>query len=371
MKLLEQWDIVQGEPGTDRAMCTFPSVIRLANEELLLAYRIGSTKDSDDETVELRRSADGGRTWSPPIRPFATVLDGVRGSLKLLYFTELTPGHLLGCAMWVDREAFPGKPLFDAETEGCLPMAILIAESQDHGHSWSAWRRVKLPAEVGPPSLTAPLLSLGDGVLAMSIESNKTYEDGSRWMQRVVHFRSRDRGRTWPEKVVTGEDLTGRVFNWDQRAAVGADGRVATFTWTYDSQTKSYRNIHRRVSTDQGRTWSVPEDLGITDQAGRPAILPDGGVVLPWVDRFVDRAIKVRRAPALDAPFAADSEVTLYRLPAVPSAGTQTTGDLLAEMGVWTYGLPFAEALPDGEVLVFYYAGDDRQLDLRAARVRV
>ena len=189
MKLLEQWDIVHGEPCTDRAMYTFPAVIRLTNVELLLSCRVGSTKDSDDETIELRRSADNGRTWTPPTRPFSTKVDGVQGSLKLLYFTELAPDRLLGCTMWVDREAHPGRPLFNAETEGCLPMAILIAESRDQGHTWSAWHRVELPAEVGPPSLTAPLLSLGDCVLAMSIESNKTNGDASRWMQRVVHFR--------------------------------------------------------------------------------------------------------------------------------------------------------------------------------------
>jgi hypothetical protein len=171
--------------------------------------------------------------------------------------------------------------------------------------------------------------------------------------------------------VVTGEDPTGRIFNWDQRAAVGPDGRVATFTWTYDSLEKRYRNIHRRLSVDRGRTWSGAADLGIADQAGRPAVLPDGGIVLPWVDRFGDRSIKVRYASALDAAFDPVSEVSVYRLQPEVSRATQTTGELLAEMGVWTFGLPYAEALSAREVLVLYYAGDDRRLDIRAARVRL
>jgi hypothetical protein len=367
MKLLDQWCVVQGVPGTDRAMSTFPAVIWLPPGELLLAYRIGSTKDSDDEAIEVCRSSDGGRTWTLPERPFASVLNGVRGSLKVLYWTRVAPDRLLACAMWVDRQAWPGQPLFNAATEGCLPMAIVVAASADGGRSWGSWDRVALPPEVGPPSLTAPLLVLGPGRLAMSIESNKDWQDASPWMQRVVHFHSVDDGRTWPACVVTGEDPSGRIFNWDQRVAQAADGSLATFTWTYDSRAKVYRNIHRRVSRDQGQTWSAPEDLGITDQAGHPAVLADGSVVLPWVDRFGDRSIKVRRAASLDGPFAAASEVRLYELPTPPAAGRQSTGELLADMGVWTFGLPFACALPDGTVLVLFYAGDAGQLDIRAA----
>ena len=76
------------------------------------------------------------------------------------------------------------------------------------------------------------------------------------------------------------QDPTGRIRNWDQRVNVAPDGRLVSFTWTYDSDTVSYRDIHRRISADEGLTWTDPEPLGITDQAGHPAILPDGRVVL-------------------------------------------------------------------------------------------
>ena len=48
----------------------------------------------------------------------------------------------------------------------------------------------------------------------------------------------------------------------------------------------------------------------------------------------------------------------------------RTTGDDLVEMGTWTYGLPYAEALPDGDVLVVHYAGDAGAVDIRLARLR-
>jgi hypothetical protein len=38
-------------------------------------------------------------------------------------------------------------------------------------------------------------------------------------------------------------------------------------------------------------------------------------------------------------------------------------------MGLWSFGLPFAEALPDGSVLVVYYAGDAARMDVGWAKL--
>ena len=307
--------------------------------------------------------------WSQPWRPFGeTWVDGKSGTLKICYLSELTPGRLLAASMWIDRTSYPGQPLFNAETEGCLPMDILLAESSDAGKSWTAWRKVPMPAEIGPASLTNPILKLKNGSLAMSIETNKHYFDPSRWYQKVVFFHSNDGGASWGEPIVAGQDPTGRIFNWDLRCAVAADGRIVTFAWTYDTQTTKYVNIHRRVSQDNGYSWSPAEDLGITDQAGPPAMLPDGRIVLPWVDRFGSHSIKARLAEDIAAPFDPASEVVIY------THGSQAkrddkTGDLLAEMSLWSFGLPFATALANGEVLVVYYAGDDKAMDIRYARI--
>jgi hypothetical protein len=267
--------------------------------------------------------------------------------------------------MWVDRETYPGKPLFNAQTEGCLPMEIVLADSYDLGASWSAWRVVPMPDEIGPPSLTTAVMKLNDGTLALSIETNKAYLDTSPWYQKVVLFHSTDKGRTWGPPVTAGFDPTGRIYNWDQRAGVTPDGRIAAFLWTYDTTTHSYLNIHRRVSPDGGRTWSQADDLGFADQAGHPAILPDGGVVLPFVDRFGSQCIRARWAPDAAAPFDPETDVVIYAHQAAQPKSAQTGGttDALVDMGKWSYGLPYAEALPDGDVLVVHYAGNSSAMD--------
>ena len=372
MKIVERGILAESEPGTHRAVTTFPALAVLAGGGLLATCRAGSGKDGADECPELFRWDGKARRWSAPSRPWtAPTVDGVRGSLKICYLTETAPGRLLAAGMWVDRQTYPGGGLFNPETEGCLPMAVVLAESDDVGRTWSTWRVVPMPEEIGPPSLTSPVFCLADGTLGMSIESNKHYDDGSRWYQKVVLFHSRDGGLTWGDPVVAGEDPSGRIFNWDQRVGVAPDGRIAAFLWTYDSEANKYLNVHRRLSADGGLTWSRAQDLGFADQAAHPAILPDGRVVLAWVDRYGTHSIRARLARSVDADFDSGSEVVLYTHGSSASQDSpeDETGELLSEMSLWSFGLPFAETLPDGSVMVVYYAGDAESMSCYWARL--
>lgn len=371
MEIVGKGILARSAAGTGRAALTFPSVVALADGTLLATCHAGSEKDSVDEQVEFYRSGDGGRTWSEGQRPFAPAqVNGMRGSFKACYVTELEAGHLIATCMWIDRQTYEGKPLFNGETEGCLPTAILLADSHDGGATWTSLRVVPMPVDIGPPSLTNPILKLADGTLILSIETNKHYLDSSKWHQRVVFFHSGDGGQTWDQPITVGEDVSGRIFYWDLRAGVAPDGRIGAFSWTYDSEVNKYLNIQRRISADGGRTWAPHEDLGFADQGAHPAILLDGRVVLAWVDRFGSHSIRARLAAAIDAPFAADTEVVVYAHEVVASA-TDNTGELLTDMSLWSFGLPYGEVLPDGDVMVVYYAGTEEAVDVHWARLRL
>lgn len=378
MRVIARSTLNPAAPGTRRAAATFPTFTVLADGSLLASYSIGSTKDSDDLTVELRRSDDGGATWHEPVRPFETSVFGRRGSLKFAPITRLDGDRLILVCLWIDREAFPGRPLFNPETEGCLPMAILLADSVDGGGTWTPWRPVPMPPDVGPPSLTTGLLRFPSGRLLLSVETNKTYLDASPWFQRVVHLWSDDGGATWSPPLTVVADPTGRTANWDQRGAVTDDGRLVSFAWIYDFEAVAYRNIRRRISLDEGRSFGEPADLGFADQPGHPALLPDGRVVLAWVDRFGTKSIRARIAPSIDAAFDPDSEVVLFdaELEArdEASAGTSgaTTGDALVDMQAWSYGLCHADTLPTGDVGVVHYApGPTGGIEIRWVRLAI
>ena len=102
-------------------------------------------------------------------------------------------------------------------------------------------------------------------------------------------------------------------------------------------------------------------------------------MVVAWVDRFGTASIRARQADAIDAPFDAATEVVVHR-PGDPverpttidTTDATAVGEALVDMGTWSYGLAFAEALPDGDVgVVHYAAGAGGGTDVRWARLRL
>lgn len=362
--------ISYGESETPRAVLTTPSVAALSNGFLLATLRTGSSKDSADETVELYRSVNNGTSWEQTPNPFHKArVSKAQSSFRICHITEISPNHLIAASMWIDRQSYPDQPLFNPITEGCLPMGIFLADSYDQGQTWGDWRIVEIPKDVGPPSLTNPILRLSDGTLILSIETNKEWHDDTKWYQRVVFLHSTDFGKTWSEPSTVSFDPSGRIYNWDQRACVSAEDHIATFAWTYDTVAHKYLNLHRRISRDSGKSWSEPEDLGFSDQAAHPAILPDGRVVLAWVDRFKTQSIRARIAPDIYSPFDPASEIVIYQHHANFKKQSANLSDDLQEMGLWTFGLPHCTAMPNGEVFVVYYAGDTSTMDIHFSRI--
>jgi hypothetical protein len=359
VRIVAQGVISAPEPGTARAVAKQCHLVGYPDREILVTYRVGASSDSEQGNGEIRRSTDGGRTWGPAETPWPTSFGGRRGTIYAPSLTLLGGEHLLACVLWVDREAFPGQVLFNPATEGCLPMKILLANSTDRGRTWTAFREVVMPDDVGPPSLTSPVRRLKSGRLLLSIETNKPYLDTSKWFQRVVYLYSSDEGVSWTPPVTSTQDPTGRIRNWDQRVNVAPDGRLVTYTWTYDSETVMYGDIHRRLSRDEGVSWTEPAPLGITDQAGHPAILADGRVVLPWTDHFETFSLRARLARSIDDDFDPSTEVVLHQAPAAVAGEGTDGGEALLAMAAWTFGSPFALPLSDGTVLISAYVGAD------------
>ena len=370
MKIESSGILCSSKINSNKACYTFSSFVSLSNGSILATVRGGKNKDSELEGVEFFRSDDEGKNWSEPLAPFNNVeVDNLKGSLKLCYLTEISDSHIIASFLWIDRSTIPGKELFNAETEGCLPMKILLADSYDNGSTWSKLRKVNLPNEIGPPSLTNPIMKLPNGKLIMSIENNKHYYDQSKWYQKNVFICSIDNGKTWSKPYLAAGDKTGRIFNWDLRCGVNDSGIITSFAWTYDSVKKNFLNIHQRISNDEGNTWSQPKDLNISDQPSHPAILKNGKVVLAYVDRFKDQSIKVRASDNLNASFDKTSEITIFNQNKIKQ-NSKDLGGLLADMNMWSFGLPYADVLNSGKVLVFYYAGNDKKMDLHWTRLK-
>ncbi|HVF09793.1 MAG TPA: sialidase family protein, partial [Abditibacteriaceae bacterium] len=120
------------DPQSSTRVACFPSLARLSDGRILCTFRVGSTKESADETVRIAESADEGRTWQLTSFQPATDLNGVPGSLRFGHLIETKSNYLLLATTWVNRED-PTLPVAHPETGGCLELELVIFRSTNGG----------------------------------------------------------------------------------------------------------------------------------------------------------------------------------------------------------------------------------------------
>lgn len=365
--------VFEGAPGSDRQSATFPLPCVTPGGRWLCAFRAAPSKGRNaGQRTLLTWSDDQGRSWAKPIEPFEPLSINSRpGRMRIAGLTALEGGRLLAAINWVDCPE-PDMPYFNETTEGLLDTRVLLSISDDHGQSWSPPRLMDTsPFEV-PTPLTGPVLRFPDGALACQFELNKPYEDPAPWRHASVLMFSEDGGLTWPRHSVVTQDPDNRVFYWDQRPSVLADGRILDVFWTFDREAAAYLNIHARESLDGGRTWSSLWDTGVPGQPGPIFARADGSLAMPYMDRTAAPVLKVRQSSDGGRTWMADGELVVHKC----VGPTQTTAkasmqDAWAEMYKFSVGLPNTAPLPGGGALLVYYAGPETDVTaIRWAVVR-
>jgi hypothetical protein len=359
MQIRDRGVVFLGAADSEYASACFSGPCVLPSGRWLVAFRAAPRKsDTRPQRVVVTVSDDAGRSWRPPVEPFARVqVDGRPGDWRCGQPTALGGRRVAMALYWVDASN-PSLSFYNAETEGLLDSYIFQAFSDDDGDTWGPPQRVDTSPYHVPTPITGPMLRLPDGCWAIQFETNKTYLDRSPWHHQAVLLFSGDGGKTWPEHVDVGSDPTGRVFYWDQRPAVLADGSMLALFWTFDRQTAAYRNIHARASRDSGRTWGPIWDTGVPGQPAPAVSLPGGRVAMVYVDRERVPLIKLRASADGGRTWPASTELVLDdRLDRAQQASKGGMDEAWSEMAAFSLGLPQTAALPGGEVLVVYYAG--------------
>ncbi len=373
MKIAGQGIVFRGEKGTRRSSCAFPGIAVLPGGRWVCGFRAAPLKkESAGQHVLIVLSDDEGKTWAASSSAFIPPgIDGRPGLFRAAYPASLGGGSVLAALCWVDHSD-PGLPFFNEETEGLLDTRIFLAASEDGGASWSEPRLVDAAPFRVPTPLTGPVLVFPNGERALQFELNKTYFDRSPWRPASVLMFSPDGGKSWPRTSIAAQDPANRVFYWDQRPGLLADGSLLDLFWTYDRAASEYLDIHARLSRDNGASWSHLWDTGVAGQPGPPVALPDGRIAMVYVDRTGAPAIKLRLSGDGGKTWPRSSEIVLYQTGlGSQSARKSSLQEAWTEMEKFSLGLPAAARLPEGDILVIFYAGPEPDLtDIRWLRVR-
>lgn len=370
MQIIDYGKIFTGRPDSEGAKTCFPTVVRLANGELLASFQAASVKNGIDSKAMLARSLDGGRTWTEPEALFDPVLNGKTGVLHLAYISQLASNKLIASVLWCDHRNDPSLEFFNSQTGGVLPIESCISFSEDNGKSWSMLVAIdKGDLKQTPTPAMGPIHKLENDLLICPFETSKDYEDTAVWRHKAAYFMSYDNGKTWPTYKVVAHDPECKIFYWDHRIANLGKGRLVDLFWAYDAVAQKELNVYISRSDDFGDHWSVPARTPLVGQPW-PIAIKDDQFAIVAVDRNVSQTITLCMTQNGGKSFDASEPLILYDNKTGPSQ-KKFLNDQLVEMSNWAYGLPSGICLPEGVVMVVYYAGDDRVTDINWCKIKL
>jgi hypothetical protein len=353
----------------------FPSLCVLRSGAILAGYQIGSQKHAPDGTIRLSRSDDGGLTWQEIPFQFETTRHGVAGSLAAVELVEVEPQRLLLFSTWFDRSD-PDRPLFDPVTEGILKSRQVMAISTDGGHTWSSWRELATPGLTGCAT-TGPVLQWSNGTLAYAFESFKEFDDPKPARHAAWLLISYDGGETFepPRKVAQHPQHT--LYYWDQRLCPAVEsGSFIGLFWTHDLAAKRDRPVHWFQSSIYDPDESkLPLQTTIPGQIAAPLLLDDQRLLAFVVNRESPGTLTLWLSPDGGQTWPQESHWVVHRhLELAQLTQGQDNIDFKAyweDMGKWSFGHPVIRRLPDGKILLGYYAGTPDSMSIHWVRAQI
>jgi hypothetical protein len=304
----------------------WPTLVRRRTGELLVAYSGGREAHvCPFGRVELIRSHDDGRTWSWPVVALDTAIDDRDAGI-----TETAAGTLLvttftSLAYEASLAKFPRWETVQRRTTPEQRRSLLdtwMLRSTDGGLTWSAPYRVPVNSPHGP-------IALSDGRLLYA--GKQLWKPGT----KVGMCESTDDGRTWRWLAALPARPGDNPGEYHELHAVeAAPGRIVVHVRNHNP-TNAGETL-QSLSSDGGRTWSVPRPFGVWGLPSHLIRLRDGRLLMTY---------GYRREPfGIQARTSSDRGETWSSLISLSTDGS--SGDL---------GYPSTAELASGELLTVWY----------------
>jgi predicted neuraminidase len=224
-------EVLAEEPGYP---CWNPVLFLTRSDTLFFWYKAGPSPDT--WSAFLRRSADGGQTWSP---------------------VEQYPAGLLGPIRAKPIQRADGTILAGSSVESHRAWTCWVERSSDDGKTWTRHGPIQVPGH--PHGIIQPsLLDLGAQVVVLC---------RSRGLGAIVRAASADGGLTWEPAQTTDQP--------NPNSGLDALRTAAGDWYLISNPVKQFRfPLHLARSRDEGQTWQTVAKL--EEQAGEysyPALI--------------------------------------------------------------------------------------------------
>jgi sialidase-1 len=342
------------KPHVHSVHAYFPSVVTMANGEMLASLVLAEAFEAADMRTHLCRSTDGGETWEHQGLLPAGTSDAMISNASRL--TSTPEGEVVAYTVRMDRSEHSEDGLTNPTTLGFVPTTLTVLRSADFGRTWSS-PSIILPPLVGPCfELCSPITVLRDGRWVIPTLTWPDWEGRCPNGVKMIAMLSPDRGRSWPAYWDVMQANEGRVFFWESKITELPDGQLLAVAWTYDDLAGKDRPNHYALSTDGGNTWSAPASTGLIGQTLTPLALDDGRILSVY--RRMD-------TPGLWANLSRLRAGVWENEASEPIWGNQvggltaTTRDMAHNFNVLRFGAPSLVKLPDATVFVAFWCYED------------
>ena len=166
----------------------------------------------------------------------------------------------------------------------------------------------------------------------------------------------------------------------DGRYDVFPDGEMVAYLWALRMEDDETMQTHRAVSSDQGRSWSRAEPVGYLGQIVDPLVVDDSTVLAVSNYRWQPHGIYLWLSQDRGVTWSAKSAVRMWdpdrnELVAEPARLSENQikdldVNIWKALAMFNFGTPDLTALPDGSILLSYYAQPDNQTHVRACRFK-
>ena len=362
------------EQPREKQIAYFTSLCVLRSGKILCGFQNGPTKHAASSTVGLCQSTDQGQTWETLPIDLPTVLDGTPGSLSGGELVEAEPGRLLLFTTWFDRSD-PDRPLFDPVTEGILKSKQLLFLSDDEGETWSEPRVLSTGSLTGCAA-TGPAIQWSDESIAFAFESFKEYDDPRPARHAACVLVSRDGGETFSPPLQVAQHPQHQVYYWDQRLCPGSTpGEFTAMFWTHHLTEQKDLNVHLRHAKVVGNqiTGGEIQETTIPGQIAAPLRLDEQRLLAFVVDRTQPGTMTLWYSQDNGVTWQGEQKLTVHKHEerAALSQGRENIDfkEYWEDMGKWSFGHSAIRQLPNGRVLLAWYAGSPTCMSLHWARV--
>ncbi|MCK5736863.1 MAG: exo-alpha-sialidase, partial [Spirochaetaceae bacterium] len=248
----------------------FPTLIKIDNAEIICAYTAKGKGPDALGGTDWSRSSDGGVTWFHE----GTVLPRTENpvSVNSLRLSQVSDGTMLA---YGGRDYLEGKG--DSRSFGQDEKnEPVFCQSNNQGKTWSEISVI--PTDFSLKfEISNPIVVAGNGTW---LAPAATLPDRQRLGEKVVVFRSADRGKTWPEFSTVFYDEEKKKGFFEQKIISLGGGQLLAVAWTVTLGDYSDLENHFAFSDDYGLRWTTPKSTGIKGQTLSPLFLGEDRLLL-------------------------------------------------------------------------------------------